>query len=182
MSCSEAAAPKSLQKAYISFSLSIVHPKPNTVEFCCTQKANSNPPGSPGLWDPLAFMGLSHTSLIPYFPRTEHTQQPCKTGSLNASLSEMDKASAPQGGMWAIGNFSLGTNVLPETYTCSFFRLRWQVARQVNKAVCTSTQLRGDLEPKWGIYLKDKAEPLELSGVLDLEHQIDVIRQVYCCI
>lgn len=119
---------------------------------------------------------LSHISHVP------NTHQPCKTGSLNASLSEMDKASAPQGGMWAIGNSSLGTNVLPETYTCSFFRLRWQVVRQVNKAVCTSTQLQGDLEPKWGIYVKDEAEPLELSGALDLEHQIDVIRQVYCCI
>lgn len=30
--------------------------------------------------------------------------------------------------------------------------------------------------------MKDRSDLSELSSVLDLEHQVDVIRQVYCCI
>lgn len=130
-------------------------------------------------WGPLAFIGLSPLSLIPYFTRVLKPHRPCKTGSLNASQPERGKGGAPQGRMRGVANTSLGTNVCPETYTCSFLRLKRQVARQVREGICTSNKLQGDSEPKWGTYVKDKTKPLELSGVLHHKHQIYVIRQVY---
>lgn len=55
------------------------------------------------------------------------------------------------GAAHAAWNPSLRTNICPETSTCSFPRLEWQVARHIRRDKCTSNELQGDSEPKWGI-------------------------------
>lgn len=81
-----------------------------------------------------------------------------------------------------VWNPPLGTNTGPETSTCSFPRLEWQLARQGRRDLCTSNKLQGDSEPKWATEVKDKPKPSELSVVLDGKHHRDVIRQLYCSI